>query len=95
MTNGLSDIDIRWVSRVNHLARNELHRFGALSTKLSGYNDLDAVGTGFHDEAKHTIASTTYCETLFHLVNNRLALDRWIEPTTLGFGKEQLKGYIY
>jgi len=41
---------------VNHETVGKLHGFGTGSAKLSGDNNLTALGTGLHNETKDTIA---------------------------------------
>ena len=56
MADGIVDIVIDRLARVDHQAVNKLHRLGTLSTQLARDDDFAALGTGLHDVADNTVA---------------------------------------
>ena len=56
VTDSSVDVLVAWLSRVDHKAIHKLHGLGSLTTELSRYNNLTALGTALHDESEDTIA---------------------------------------
>ena len=56
VAHGVVDVILGGLTGVGHESVNELHALRTGSTELSRDDDLATLGTGFHDEAKNTIA---------------------------------------
>lgn len=82
------------LTRVNHEAVGELHGLGTGSTELTGDDNLATLGTGLHDEAEDTIASTSDGETVKKLVSEGLALSDGGETTVLDLGGVEGDGVL-
>ena len=74
VSDGLLDVVVDWVSRVNHESINELHGLSTLSTKLSRDDNLNSLSSRLHDETENSVASTTDGKTSDELVSEGFAL---------------------
>ena len=74
VTDGLLDVFVDRISRVDHDTVDELHGLSTLTTQLSRHNDLASLGLRLHDEAENTVAGTANGQTSAQLEAQRLAL---------------------
>lgn len=91
VSHGNINVIVLGLTRVDHPAVDELHALGSLATQLAADNHFTALGTGFHDEAKNTVASTTHSKTANEFVTQTLALGNSAKTALRDFQCKQLK----
>lgn len=59
---------------LDHVAIRKLLRLGSLTSNFTRYRHLSTLGTRFHDESEHTVASTADSQAAKELVLQGLSL---------------------
>ena len=91
VTNGLSNILLGWITRLNHVALPELHSLGTGGPHLTGDDDLATPSASIHDEPDDAVGGTAGWHPLDELVPEALELVEGGETTLLDAVDEDLK----
>merc|ERR1712066_940836 len=81
VTNGGIDILSDGVTGMDHETVREFHGFCSLSSQFTRNDDFTALSSGFHDESKNTISSTSDSQTSHEFVSERFALSDGAETS--------------
>jgi len=94
VTDGGLDILLVSVTSLDHVTIGELLGLGSLASNLAGHGHLSTLGAGLHDEAKHTVASTTDGKATEELVLKGLSLGLGVEASVGNAVSEDLNSAL-